>query len=387
IGDPNSENPNPAADLDQIPTAMIERVDVVTGGASAVYGSDAVAGVINFITRKNFQGVQIDASYGFYNHDNRLTTIQDLGAATQAAVGPTNPPFTAPSGSVRDGFHRDASVIMGTNIADNAGNITGYITWHHQDPITNADRDFAHCQLVSNSDGTFSCIGTSNSNWFEPQTNTLPNGTVITPAGDGNVYNVVGNKFLQFPQVGAVPPWEYNPNPFIYMQRQNDRWNTGVNANVEINDHVKPYLVATFMDDRSTEIVGPSAAFKNSYPYSADNYYRVNCSNPLLSAQEASLLCTPAQIAADKLSPGTDPANMAVFNLGRRNIEGGGRVAYFEHMNYRVAAGATGDIIPGFTYDAYGQYFYTSLFNANTNYLNYANVGQALMAAGTVANP
>src|SRR5579871_6427801 len=86
IGDPNSENPNPAADLDQIPTAMIERVDVVTGGASAVYGSDAVAGVINFITRKNFQGVQIDASYGFYNHDNSLTTIQDLGAATQATV-------------------------------------------------------------------------------------------------------------------------------------------------------------------------------------------------------------------------------------------------------------------------------------------------------------
>jgi outer membrane cobalamin receptor len=48
-GDPNTGNPNPAPDLDQIPVALIERVDVVTGGASAVYGSDAIAGVVNFI--------------------------------------------------------------------------------------------------------------------------------------------------------------------------------------------------------------------------------------------------------------------------------------------------------------------------------------------------
>ncbi len=58
IGDPNTNNPNPAPDLDQIPTALIERVEVVTGGASATYGSDAVAGVVNFIMKKNFEGVR-----------------------------------------------------------------------------------------------------------------------------------------------------------------------------------------------------------------------------------------------------------------------------------------------------------------------------------------
>jgi outer membrane receptor for ferrienterochelin and colicin len=56
-GDPNTNNPNPAPDLDQIPVPLIDRVEVVTGGASATYGSDAVAGVVNFIMKRNFEGI------------------------------------------------------------------------------------------------------------------------------------------------------------------------------------------------------------------------------------------------------------------------------------------------------------------------------------------
>src|SRR6476619_4302838 len=59
-----------AADLNQIPTAMVERVEVLTGGASAVYGSDAVAGVVNFIMKKDFEGIQIDGQYSMYQHNN-----------------------------------------------------------------------------------------------------------------------------------------------------------------------------------------------------------------------------------------------------------------------------------------------------------------------------
>src|SRR6201999_2697853 len=55
-GDPNTANNNPAPDLNQIPVQLVQRVDVVTGGASAVYGSDAIAGVVNFIMKRNFEG-------------------------------------------------------------------------------------------------------------------------------------------------------------------------------------------------------------------------------------------------------------------------------------------------------------------------------------------
>jgi outer membrane cobalamin receptor len=65
IGSPNSAPP----DLNQIPAALVERVEVLTGGASAVYGSDAIAGVVNFIMRDDFEGFRIDGQYGFFQHE------------------------------------------------------------------------------------------------------------------------------------------------------------------------------------------------------------------------------------------------------------------------------------------------------------------------------
>ena len=78
VGDPNTGNPNPSPDINQIPAGLIERVDVVTGGASAVYGSDAIAGVVNFIMRRDFEGVQVNAQYGFNQHNQHSDYMQDL---------------------------------------------------------------------------------------------------------------------------------------------------------------------------------------------------------------------------------------------------------------------------------------------------------------------
>src|SRR5436190_4433603 len=69
-GSPYTVIQSPAPDLDQIPSRLIERVEVVTGGASAVYGSDAVAGVVNFITKKDFEGVEFEAQAGYNSHHN-----------------------------------------------------------------------------------------------------------------------------------------------------------------------------------------------------------------------------------------------------------------------------------------------------------------------------
>ena len=77
-GDPSTTNQNVAPDIDQIPVPLIERVDVVTGGASATYGSDAIAGVVNFILKKDFQGIQIDGQYGFNDHDQHDSYVEDL---------------------------------------------------------------------------------------------------------------------------------------------------------------------------------------------------------------------------------------------------------------------------------------------------------------------
>src|SRR5215831_13567793 len=68
-GTPTNIPQNGAPDLNNIPAALIERVDVLTGGASAVYGADATAGVVNFIMNNHFQGFRIDANAAMYNHN------------------------------------------------------------------------------------------------------------------------------------------------------------------------------------------------------------------------------------------------------------------------------------------------------------------------------
>ena len=71
-GDPGSSGTSTgfASDINMVPTALVERVELLTGGASSVYGADAVGGVVNFIINKKFEGVRINGGYSFYNHKN-----------------------------------------------------------------------------------------------------------------------------------------------------------------------------------------------------------------------------------------------------------------------------------------------------------------------------
>ncbi|MGZ5956630.1 MAG: TonB-dependent receptor plug domain-containing protein, partial [Caulobacteraceae bacterium] len=85
-GNPTSSITAVAADLNFIPTSLVERVDILTGGASAVYGADAVAGVVNFIMNKNFEGVRLDAQYSGYQHTNHSDDIEAVIRAKAATA-------------------------------------------------------------------------------------------------------------------------------------------------------------------------------------------------------------------------------------------------------------------------------------------------------------
>lgn len=104
-----------AVDVNTISTATLDRIDVVTGGSSALYGADAVAGVINFITRRDFEGTAFKAQYG---------DTSDGGGA---------------------GYY--ANVTVGHNFADGRGNLTISGTYNQIDPIYRVDRDYALSQL------------------------------------------------------------------------------------------------------------------------------------------------------------------------------------------------------------------------------------------------
>jgi outer membrane receptor protein involved in Fe transport len=373
-GDPSTSNQNAAPDIDQIPVPLIERVDVVTGGASATYGSDAIAGVVNFILKKDFQGVQIDGQYGLSQHDQHNSYVRDLLGHDDPISGFTA--VTPPTGSITDGYKHDLSMLMGTNFADGNGNVTGYFVYHDQQPVAASARDFSDCELYSRPQftgaGPFTgadCYGSANSNYFSPQTPGAP--------GNGKVYTVVGNQFLPWPQAGSSPPAVFNFNQYEYLQREDKRYQAGFLAHDDINDNVKPYMQFFWMDDRTQAVVAPSGLFIAGYPFTADNNELINCSNPLLSAQQRSLICTPAQIAGDTADPGSK-GNSADVEIGRRNLEGGGRTSIYEHQNFRFVVGTKGEVIDGWTYDLYSSYYYVATFQANDNFLSYANAGNAL---------
>jgi outer membrane receptor protein involved in Fe transport len=372
VGSPNTAIAEPAPDLDQIPVGLVERVEVVTGGASAAYGSDAIAGVVNFIMKKNFEGFEVDGQMGENDHDNHDAYVQNL--ARQFGVNP-------PTGSVQDGRNKTFDVLMGTNFADGQGNVTAYLSYRHADPVYSSTRDFGSCELLPNQNAlnqvtSVSCAGSSNSNWFKPATG--PNA--------GTTYSVYGNGFVPYGSVATTPPASFNSQPYIDLSREDDRYNAAFMAHDHITEAFQPYLQFFFMDDKTHQVVAPAALFKDANPLDptgAGDYY-TNCSNPLLSAQQAGILCTPAQIAADKANPGSA---LAQIEIGRRNIEGGGRSTDFEHTNYRAVVGTKGDFADAWSYDAYGQYFYTKFTDSNQGYLNFQAVTNALLVTGTAANP
>ncbi len=141
-----------AQDLNNIPAALVERVDVLTGGASAVYGADATAGVVNFIMNDHFQGFRIDANADMYNHSQHNYYGQ---FAPEAGFG------SAPS-HVDDGKTKDVTFILGGNFADGKGNATAYVGYRRIDAVLQSARDFSICTLTT-SGGMPTCGGSSTS--------------------------------------------------------------------------------------------------------------------------------------------------------------------------------------------------------------------------------
>lgn len=379
VGDPSTLNPNPAPDLNQIPPQLVDRVEVVTGGASAVYGSDAIAGVVNFIMKHDFQGIEIDGQAGVDQHSNHNSLMQGLEA--QAGI-------PVPSGGVWDGQNRNVSIIMGMNSADDKGNVEGYFTYRDANPVSQGSRDYSACKLNVNPSATNPnlinspiCDGSPNSNLVGPVFN--PN--VTCPFGI-DCLTVLGNKLLPWPQVGSSPPGIFNSSPYQTLSSQDTRYMGGFFSHYNINDQVKPYLDFSFMSDRSSSQVAPSAAFLGSNPNdpTGNGGLLVNCSptNPLLSAQENAILCNP--INNPTAYPTANGSTAVDTYIARRNIEGGPRTADFEHNNYRAVFGVKGDLGEAWTYDAYGSFYYTSLFQSQGGFLSWTKIQDALLV---VKNP
>ena len=391
-GDPGSS----AADINVIPGAIISRIDVLTGGASSVYGADAVTGVVNFVLDTNFEGLRVDSQYSLFTHDNN---------ANDDVIGALNGTGNSfPSDLVADGATIDATVIFGAGFDDGRGHVTAYAGYRDTNSVTQSRRDYSACSLsartqaqVAGGLGEYTCSGSftsreGNAIIFDSD---VFGGATFT----STFFNVGANRTLTN---GATT---YNFNPTNYYQRPDERYTAGFFADYEISPAIHPYAEFMFMDDRTVAQIAPSGDFGNTT--------FVNCDNPLLSAQQLAIVCDTENLlvaanAANLLTGQrvvgefdgvtfTDPNaavffdpvsgnqyNRGFFQLLRRNVEGGGRRDDLQHTSYRGVIGSNGELDQAWSYDAYYQYGRTIF---SETYFNDFSVSRLTRALDVITDP
>jgi iron complex outermembrane receptor protein len=353
-GDPTT---GAQSDINIIPVEMIDSIEVLTGGASSVYGADAVAGVVNFKLNDHFEGVKIVADGGIYQNNNR--DVQGINEA-MAAQG-----FPEPPSNIWTGAQRSIAVIAGINSADNNGNATFYATYRNVLPVIQGQYDWSACSLASGFVGTAGGPGGSggkNGNFACGGSETAYPLNIIN--GSTGAVSTVG------PGGVLVPgPALYNYGALNYFQRNDERYTAGTFLHYDFNEHATIYDSLMFMDDRTVAQVAPSGDFASANS--------VNCANPFLSASELGLLCGGS----------TAGVSGSQFYFARRNVEGGNRQQSIEHTDFREVLGIKGKIDDVWSYDASFNY---SLVNLNSDALNYfssTKLVNALNVTGTAANP
>ncbi len=333
---------DPVTDLNFIPEQLIDHVEVLTGGASAVYGSDAIAGVVNFITLKNFEGIRLDAQISSYQHDNGNSFIQGLN---------TDRGFTPPTGSTWDGRQTNLEAILGVSSPDGKGHVEAYFGYRNIQAITQDQRDYSNCSL-NEAGATFVCGGSGT---------TFPTDLISQDKKKNNRFIVdqggPGDTLRRFNTATDV----FNFAPFNYYQRPDEQYSAGAYGHYEVNPHIDAYMQLMFMDDHTVGALAPSGIFGQVYP--------IACDSPLLSEQESDVLCARAGLHMN------DTASVAIL---RRNVEGGPRLSDLRHTDYRVVLGVKGEINPDWSYDAYAQIGRAVFQNELLNDVSLSRFGKAI---------
>ncbi|WP_417320327.1 TonB-dependent receptor domain-containing protein [Emcibacter sp.] len=333
-------------DINQIPSGLIKRIEVMTGGASSTYGADAVAGVVNFVMDDEFEGIQISAGVSAYQHNNRNDYIQGL-------MDDQN--FEYPDGSSGlDGEQYNLDFAIGSKFNDDKGHVTVYANWRKVEELRQGARDYSACAL--NGDGD-TCGGSANA--------IIPNFDLYPrfPTGEDGAletdYAPETNRFASLQLDGTLPEFDgtnvYNFAPVNHFQRPDERFSGGAFINYEVNEHFRPYAEVMFMRDTTKAQIAESGTF-------FDEEYHISCSSPLLTAAQRTDIC--GGYGLDDSATSTDEF---AFYVGKRNVEGGPREDNLTHQSFRIVGGAEGDIKDSWSYDVSMLYGST---NASSTYKN-----------------
>ena len=294
-------------DLNMIPPSLIERVEVVTGGASAVYGSDAMAGVVNFVTKTNFEGLEVGGQSG----------ISEEGDAARY-----NLEFT-----------------LGGNFADDRGNVVIHGSYLDREQVTGAARDHASLYLV---DAVQNGVGVL-----------VPGGNGVTPQGTifGNSLvglrdqfgNTIGASGIFFAPEG----WRayrtadgFNDRPYTNLQMPMKRWQGSAMAHYDITENITAFFEGSYVRNEINSTLG-------AVPMSSSGFisnFQIDLRNPYLAPSLRTFLSTNLDRDGD---------NLVALNINRRLLDFGSRTSDQTREFSRFVIGLRGDLTSRLKWEAF----------------------------------
>jgi iron complex outermembrane receptor protein len=310
-------NSDGSVDVNLIPTALIKNIEIISGGASAAYGSDALGGVANFILNERFEGVQFDAQYG------------------ETEIG--------------DGQTESYALTIGGNFADDKGNLVLSLGRSTRALIYNAARPFS---AISGPSGT-SPLGSTIFDGINLPSQALVNsyfgGAAVANTGtfgfndDNSLFAYVGKRNVKNPTGAGVEytapgaNYTFNTGPLNYGQLPLDRYNAYAAGHYTINENAEVYASALFTEYTADGELAASPAANGTG-------FRVPSTNPFIPAALKSLL-------------NSRPDPNGSFLLNKRFTSLGGRHSTDEYNIYQLTTGIRGRVPNGdWTYDAYASF-------------------------------
>lgn len=334
-------------DLNTIPAALIERVDVVTGGQSAVYGSDAIAGVVNFVLKRDFSGVQLDSQYN----------VTEEG----------------------DGQVFDVGLTIGANFADGRGNVTVFGGYTRRSPTFAGDRSFSRFALSDNQDGNPPFAAGGSGSVPQGRINVGPvrggaGGSTdpILQPGLGSFFNCAStNNIITFTGDGTpacyTASFGYNFAPINYLQVPQQRFLISAMGEYEISEYAKPYFEAQFINNRVNAQLA-ATPINQGTPFgsgtlgsinllAASPFYDASLRAALAAIDASEVTCTgsgASRVCVPAATRGNGYVNAPSFSYRTTTL--GPRLNEDDRNAYRILGGIKGDFFAGFNYDGYFLY-------------------------------
>lgn len=345
-------------DINTIPVSLIERVEIITGGASAVYGPDAIAGVVNFILKDDFEGVSIDAQFG---RSERGDADEVAGSA---AVGGNFADDKGNAVIAYDYGYRDEMLKGRREFAKQATDLTSYFPEGSYradglNPLNEAALDayFAAFGAAATNQGPGSALG------FNPQGSAVGE-QLFTIGGVGsgtsNVYNyqsnpdnVATNFCADFTTPANCDTYSYNFEPPNKLILPLERHTLAGIANYDITPSVNVYAQLNFTNYNAETSLAPTPAPTSAV--TADNgsicgaNYCVPVTNPFIPTDLAALIATRAGDNPNRVGAGATED----FTIRRRFTEGGARISRYSNDIFQTVVGMKGDLTDTLSFDAY----------------------------------